>query len=105
MIGGPFFEIKAIEPALDFTRDMTRYQLYQPKLHKMARGERAGMLRKLLKEWMELVEAMKCAQMQCTSRREWPDSKLLPWEPTALDWMPVVVWLRKQDKSGGWRKR
>ena len=59
----------------------------------------------MLDLWIEVVVAMKCSQMQSTSRCEWPDSKLIPWEPTDLDWMPVVVWLRKQDKSGGGRQR
>ena len=95
--GGPYVEVRTIELALDYTSNMTRYQILQPKLHGIPADERPGVLRKMLDEWVAVVTAVKKAQMQCTWSREWPPEDMLPWWPTTLQWMPVVCWVRKQD--------
>ena len=95
--GGQFVEVRTIELALDYTSNMTRYQILQPKLHGIATKQRPDVLRRMLDEWVAVVTAVKQAQMQCTWRHEWPPEDMLPWWPTTLQWMPVVCWVRKQD--------
>ena len=100
--GGPFVEVRTIELALDYTSNMIRYQVLQPKFHGIAPEKRAEVLKEVLKEWMDLMLAVKSAQMQCTSSRVWPADSMGPWKAESLMWMPVVCWLRRQ---GDWRKR
>ena len=100
MIGrGPFVEVRTIELALDYTSNMTRYQVLQPKLHGIPAEMRPRKLQQMLNDWVEVVTAVKHAQMQCTARPEWPADCMLPWRPTTLPWMPVVCWLRKQNSK------
>ena len=95
--GGPYVEVRTIELALDYTSNMTRYQVLQPKLHGIDPQERPKVLKRMLDGWVELVTTVKQAQMQCSSRREWPADRMLPWWPYKLPLMPVVCWVRKQE--------
>ena len=100
MIGrGPFVEVRTIEMALDYTSNMCRYQILQPNMHGMPAERRPAKVQEMLNEWVDVVRAVKHAQMQCTARPEWPADCMLPWWPTCLEWMPVVCWLRKQDSK------
>ena len=100
MIGrGPFVEVRTIEMALDYTSNMCRYQILQPNMHGMPAERRPAKVQEMLNEWVDVVRAVKEAQMQCTARPEWPADCMLPWWPTCLEWMPVVCWLRKQDSK------
>ncbi len=96
-MGGPCVELKTLELALDYTRDMTRFQLLQPKMGVVSeRQERHVVLRRLLDQWANLLTACKKAQMNVEDGSAWPPKSYMPWSPDSLDNMPVVVWLRRQ---------
>ena len=97
--GGSYVEVRTVELALDFTQNMTRYQVLQPKFHGIDPKERPAVLKEMLEGWVDLVTTVKKAQMEFTPTREWPAERMLPWWPTELSMMPVVCWVRKQENN------
>ena len=95
-VGGPWIEIKAIELALNYMEDMTRFQLYQPKVHRAEDARREEIAKDLLYMWVECILAAKRAQMNIELRSAWPNEEHTPWKINHLSDMPVVVWLRRQ---------
>jgi hypothetical protein len=95
-VGGPWIEIKAIELALNYMEDMTRFQLNQPKVHGAKDARREEIAKDLLYMWVECILAAKRAQMNIELRSAWPKPEHIPWKINHLSDMPVVVWLRRQ---------
>ena len=95
-VGGPWIEIKTIELALNYMEDMSRFQLYQPKLHKADEARREEIAKDLLDKWVECILAAKRSQMNIELNTAWPLPEHIPWQINQLSDMPVVVWLRRQ---------
>ena len=94
LIGGPYVEVKAIELALDFRRDMRRWHLLQPKVKNVDEQSRAEVLTGYLRQWTSVMISAKTAQMQSENRNDWPSE--VPWDINELRDMPVVLWLKRQ---------
>ena len=95
LIGGPYVEVKAIELALDFRKDMRRWQLLQPHVGKnVDEQSRAEVLTGCLRQWVSVMISAKTAQMQSENRNDWPSE--VPWAISELHDMPVVLWLKRQ---------
>ena len=84
-------EIKTRELALDFTKHMQRYQLFQPRFRQ---GDQKEVARKLLDLWTEVVVTAKSWQQNIEDMSQWPAS--IPWDIQEPGHMPVVVWIKKQ---------
>ncbi len=89
-------EIRTLELALDYSRDMTRYQLCSPQIRTVRQEERTSLVGGLLQQWVDLLKASKMAQMQKEDLSAWPPPSYVPWRVDRLEEMPVVVWLRRQ---------
>jgi hypothetical protein len=95
-VGGPRIEIKAVELALNYMEDMTRFQLNQPRVHGATDAHRQEIATKLLYKWIDCINAVKLAQMNVERTTAWPQQEHTPWEIRQHSDMPVVVWLRRQ---------
>ena len=94
LVGGPYVEFKALELGLNYMEDMTRFQLFQPRVRGSNQEDQGKLIKRFLNMWGEVVTAAKTAQMNIELQAAWPMQ--LPWEIKELGDMPVTVWLRRQ---------
>ena len=97
LLGREHVEIRSFELALDYSRDMTRLHVQQPKQGMLTPGHPREMLvKRFADQWAEILLAYKKVHMNVEEDSAWPPKSHLPWIPESLEDMPVVVWLRTQ---------
>ena len=82
-------EVKAVELALDYTKEGTRLEL--DRLESCTEDA----ARKMLDTWARILESTKQAQMQTEKTENWPSGRMRPWRIRSLWQMPVVFWIVK----------
>ena len=91
--GVDLLEVRAVELALDYTKQDSRFMLCKPRDIPGAKN--------FLWRWARVLESTKSAQMQAEERYLWPGEDQRPWRFKNLQTMPVVLWLsRKQHQAG-----
>ena len=92
----PSVEMMSVELNLNYMESMFCLHLRPPDMCAVPENERDAWLHALVKRWKKVVYSTKEAQFQVQDAISWPPPDYRPWDFSALDKMPVVLWLRTE---------